>query len=116
MVFGIYMGSSRGKQQETTLQNNAAADRNAWVASPLENKRNEDNLKFLKQWDDGTDVRQIDRLKPYLNLYDSASNRGKDEQGVGVLGFNALSGGDGGNKMGGLIGQQLASRRQENAS
>lgn len=72
-------------------------------------------IKFQDDWDSGKDIGEIDYVKPYVNLYNSAVNRqAGEEQGVGALGTNELTGGGG--KMGSLIGQQLASRRQQDAS
>jgi hypothetical protein len=109
------MGTGRGaKKKEENLEREATAATNAWQATPFETEETARINKFRKQWDDGTDIGSMDYVKPYFNLYKSAINRDTDEQGVGVLGANGLSGASG--AQAGLIGQQLKARREQDAS
>lgn len=111
------MGTGRGKekQQESQLLTNAQSAQAAYQESPLEAQQRARVQGFLSDLDAGKDVRDINYVKPYLNLYNNAINRQTDEKGVGTLGFNALSG-EGGGKMAGLIGAQLKARRDQDAS
>lgn len=84
-------------------------------ADPLETAQRARVQGFLDDMKAGKDVRDMEYVRPYFNLYNSAINRQTDEKGVGTLGFNALSGGGGG-KMAGLIGEQLKARRDQDAS
>ncbi len=113
--FILLMGTGRGKRQEETYRKDADAQIAAWQPTPIETKKNERVTKFLGDWDSGKDVSEMDYVKPYFNLYNSAVNRQQnEEQGVGALGTNQLTGGDG--RMGGLIGKQIAARNQQDAS
>jgi hypothetical protein len=110
------MGSSRGKNStENNLSNQSQQAYDAWQPTALETKQNDRTIKFLDDWDSGKDIGEMDAVKPYFNLYNSAVNRDADEQGVGAMGFNDLTGGGNG-KMAALVGEQLKSRRQQDAS
>jgi hypothetical protein len=108
------MGTGRGKQQETVLLNRdkASIDKAAEV-NPLQSARQADLLNFRGQVNNGTDIKDIDLMRPNMNLFNNAQRDGADETGVGLLGSNALSGANG--KLATLIGEQQKSRRQEQA-
>jgi hypothetical protein len=109
------MSSSRGRQQETNLQNQAQAATNAAaVVNPLQQQQQDRILNFNNQWDSGTDVKDINYLKPYYNLYEGAARDTDPEAGGGLLANNLLSGANG--RLATLIGEQQASRRKEAAS
>lgn len=109
------MGTGRGQKRETDLQNKSDAAIAAIKPTPYEDYQNTTNLNLLKDLDSGKDVRDISGLSSNLSLYDNAaSDDFSGLTGVGLLGNNALSGSNG--NIAGLIGKQLASRRQQHAS
>lgn len=109
------MATGRGKKEETNLQNQAQTAYNEYKPSALETKQNDRVTNFLSDMDSGKDVKDIDYLRPYYNLYNNAaSDDFSGLSGVGLLGNNALSGSNG--QIAGVIGKQLASRRQQEAS
>lgn len=109
------MGSSRGKNTtETNLQNQSQQAYDAIQPTAFETEEEARIKKFRDDWDSGKDIGEMDYVKPYFNLYNSAVNRNSDEQGVGAMGYNGLTGDNG--KMAALVGEQLKSRRQEDAS
>lgn len=108
------MGTGRGKREEKNLQNQAQAQMDAWQPTAIENKDTADILQFKNDWSSGKDIKDIDYLKPYYNLFNSAKNRETDERGIGAMGFNDLTGGSG--QLAGLIGRQLQARNEQNAS
>lgn len=109
------MATGRGHQQEQNLQNQAqAATTAAAVSNPFQQQQQARAQHFFDQADNGTDVRQIDALRPAVGAYDAAVAEPVDQAGVGLLGSNALTGANG--QLASLIGQQNASRRQQDAS
>lgn len=108
------MGTGRGRKREQELERKADNAIAQIKPSPLEDLKNRRTIDFLKDWESGKDVRDIDYLKPYLNLYDEAVGQSQNYAGEGLLGNNALSGSNG--QVAGLIGQQLADRRKQGAA
>jgi hypothetical protein len=102
------------KQREADLQKQSDAAVAAWKPSPLEEAQQKRVTGFLSDWDSGKDVSEIDYLRPYYNLYNNAADDTPDMAGEGLLGNNMLSGANG--QVAGLIGKQLQSRRQQDAS
>jgi hypothetical protein len=108
------MATGRGKKREQQLEQKADAQIAAWQPSPLEQQQTARTQKFLTDWDSGKDVGEIDALRPYMNLYNSSVNREQDERGIGAMGFNDMTGGNG--NMAAMVGEQLKARRQQQAS
>lgn len=112
------MGTKRdrreAKAQEKTYQQEADTQIEKIKPTPFEDYYNTRNLNLLKGLDSGKDVRDIAELSPYLNLYDSAAKDQPELAGEGLLSNNQLAGGNG--QLAGLIGKQLQSRRQQDAS
>ncbi len=85
------MGSSRGRNLEDTAQKKADVAFNEYQASPLETQRVERTSKFLKQFDSGTDVKDMEAVSPYLQLWKNAKNRQTNQmvgRGAVALGQN----------------------------
>lgn len=84
--------SSRGKQkkEEQQAHNQANQTIQEYKASPLEEAETARIMKFRKQWDGGTDVKDIEGLAPYLDLFNS-SKQGQENARVGT-GMFALGG------------------------
>lgn len=108
------MATGRGKNKEEDYRKQADQHLDNYKAGEYETNQTRRINKFHSEWDAGKDVGGMDYVKPFLDLYKGASANREAEQGMGVLGNNQLTGGNG--QMAGLIGQQLQSRRQENAS
>ena len=107
------MGTSRGKNQETNLQNQAQAATDAIKPTAYEDYANKRNLSLLTQLDSGKDVKDIAELSPNLNLFNSSVANNQDYAGEGLLSPNALSGGNTGQL--GLISKQISDRRRQQA-
>lgn len=106
------MGTGRGRREERRLQNEATAATNAVQPTPYERYQQPLDLQLLRDLDSGKDVSEIDGLRWSYNLFQNAG-RDPDLEGVGLLGNNALAGGN--QKQLGLIAQQLKAReRQQN--
>ncbi len=80
------MATSRGKKQENFLQNQQQSTFDAIKPTPVEDKLSANTLNFLNDADGGKDIRDIAGMKPFLNLYDSATGQQADErQSNGIL-------------------------------
>lgn len=109
------MGSSRGKKEEKTLKKSADADMAAIVEDPLIVARRNNILGFNKQVAAGTDVSQMDALKPYLSLYNGAiSDQQADRKSNGIL--NLAMNGDGAKGAGQAYEIYLKNKRQQDAA
>lgn len=109
---GIAIGTGRGRREETRLQNEATAATNAVQPTPYERYQQPLDLKLLQDLDSGKDVSEIDGLRWSYNLF---QNAGQDPEleGAGLLGNNALAGGN--QSQLGLIAKQIKAReRQQN--
>lgn len=84
--------SSRGKQkkEEEQARQSYQQEIQAYKPSPLEEAETARIMKFRKQWDGGTDVKDIEGLAPYLDLF-NASKQGQESARVGT-GMFALGG------------------------
>lgn len=107
------MGTSRGKKQEETYRTNADASIQAVQATPVETKLNDLNLGFLNDVDSGKDVRDITGMKPFLNLYDSATGQqAEDRHSNGIMELS-----NGGNPaQANALKQYYAYKRQQDAA
>lgn len=85
------MGSGRGKRSEQQAEKRSVTAFNEYTESPLEKMRNERTMKFLQDFEGGKDVKDIEALSPFLNLYNNAKNSQANQmvgRGVVALGRN----------------------------
>ncbi len=68
------MGSSRGKQKENKAEARVDQAYAEYKPSPLEEMRTKRTMKFLQDFEGGKDVKDIEALSPYLNLFNNAKN------------------------------------------
>lgn len=107
------MGTGRSKSKEAQRQADESIARYA-QPTPLEQLRNDQVMGFLRDWESGKDVKDISYLNPYLDLYNQAAAESEPYAGEGIIANNALSGASG--NIAAQIGQQLASRRKQQAA
>lgn len=108
------MGSSRGKQQTTQAKTQADTAYREYTPSPLEIEQNNRILKFNRQRDNGTDIKDIDAVSPYYNLFEGAKrNQENSMVGTGAL---ALAGDTNRSKDAGRLQQQMQSEKEQNAA
>jgi hypothetical protein len=76
------MGSSRGNQAQELAQAKTTADTqlNNFTENPLEKLRKDRTMKFLTQFDGGADVKDMEALSPYYNLYNNAKQSQTNQQ------------------------------------
>lgn len=112
------MGTKRdrreAKAQEKQYQQEADVQIQNIKPTAFEDYYNKRNLALLQDLDSGKDVKDISGLSAYYNLYNNAAKDQPEMAGEGLLSNNQLAGGNG--QLAGLIGKQLQSRRQQDAS
>jgi hypothetical protein len=80
------MGSGRGKKNEKAALQTAQTAYNEYKPSPLEEKRTARTMKFLDQYEGGTDVKDMEALSPFLDLFNNAKNSQMNQRiGSGVV-------------------------------
>ncbi|MEZ5427284.1 MAG: hypothetical protein R2747_13525 [Pyrinomonadaceae bacterium] len=106
--------SSRGKKDERAqLKREADAATREWQPTALEQLQEQNTLTFLKDWDSGKDVKDIEGLRPYLNLYqNAAASQDAEKLGGGVFNLS----GEGAGKMAEKMRSQNALRKEQAAS
>ncbi|MCA1623182.1 MAG: hypothetical protein LC768_07120 [Acidobacteria bacterium] len=109
------MGTKRGKnqQRETEVRNDATTAINNWQPSPIETTQNKRITTFLGDMDAGKDVKDIEYIRPYFNLFQGGVNNRNAER-VGGGGLN-LSGAGGG-QMAEVMRQQNQLKKEEAAA
>lgn len=107
------MGTGRGKKRERELERKADVATQQVQPSELEKLQEKNVLDFIKQWQSGKDVKDIDALSPHLNLFNNAKESENVEK-LGGGGFN-LAGKEGA-KVAGLVREQNALRKEQEAA
>jgi hypothetical protein len=80
------MGSGRGKKNEQAALQTAQTAYKEYTPDPLEEMRKKRTMKFLGDFDSGKDVKDMEALSPFLNLYNNAKNSQSNQQiGRGVV-------------------------------
>lgn len=88
------MPTGRGKKKEEGLGVQATAAYNQVQPTPLESKLEASSLAFLNDMSSGKDVKDIEALKPYTNIYNSAtSDQQNDRKSNGLLDATGAGGG-----------------------
>lgn len=85
------MGSGRGRKAEDKAEARSEQAYQQYTPSPLEEKRNARTMKFLDDFEGGKDVKDIDAVRPYYDLFQNAKNSQKNQmigRGVVALGRN----------------------------
>lgn len=86
------MGSGRGKKDEQAAKATADAALSNYKENPLEAQRTQRTMKFLSEFDSGKDVKDMEALSPYYNLYNSAKNQQTNQQiGRGAVALGGAS-------------------------
>lgn len=108
------MGSSRGKNQEKVAETRFNTAYDDYKADPLEKYRSERTMNFMKEFDSGKDVKDMEAVSPYYNLFQNAKNaqmNGQIGKGVVALGQNPNS-----DRQVSDQDKYLQSQREQNAS
>lgn len=87
------MGSGRGtnKKDERQALTRVNTQFDEYKADPLEEARKQRTMKFLSEFDSGKDVKDMEAVSPYYNLYKNAKNSQANQmvgRGVVALGRN----------------------------
>lgn len=85
------IGSNRGKKNEAQALQTAQTAYQEYKPSPLEERRTARTMKFLDDFEGGKDVKDIEALSPFLNLYNNSKNSQSNQmigKGVVALGQN----------------------------